>query len=267
MPRWPSVSRATTVYPSLPRHHDQAPALPRLTSAHFATRAAFSLLDAFLTDSRHVAQRSAVGQARRRRRTAGSRRDLAQRQPPDERALRPQAGERRDAATAAAVRRAASCRSAAPDCWSRWSLAVWLASGFYIVDEGRRGVVDALRQIHGDDAAGAALASALPDRGGRARRLLAGEDDRDRLSQHAEEQGRQGSGDADGRREHHRYPVRGPVQPRRTPRTTSFNNRQPGPDRRSSSPRSAIREVVGKQQDGLRAVRGPRADRQARPRS
>ena len=45
-------------------------------------------------------------------------------------------------------------------------LAVWLASGFYIVDEGRRGVVLRLGQVPRDDDAGPALAHPVPDRVG-----------------------------------------------------------------------------------------------------
>ena len=93
-------------------------------------------------------------------------------------------------------------------------LVVWLVSGSYIVDDGRRGVVTRFGKIHRNYAARPALASAVSDRGGRGDRLLAGEDGRNRLSQwQSKKQDRQGIADAHRRREHHRHPVRGPVQP------------------------------------------------------
>jgi membrane protease subunit HflK len=52
-------------------------------------------------------------------------------------------------------------------------VAVWLASGFYIVDEGRRGVVFAPGQAARDHDARPALAHSLPDRDGRGRQRLA----------------------------------------------------------------------------------------------
>ena len=53
-------------------------------------------------------------------------------------------------------------------------VVVWLASGFYIVDEGRRGVVTRFGKYTETTQPGAALAPAVPDRGEGARRLLAG---------------------------------------------------------------------------------------------
>ena len=50
-------------------------------------------------------------------------------------------GRRRFRRRRRSARRAAAWRWAAPASWSALVLLVWLASGFYIVDEGRRGVV------------------------------------------------------------------------------------------------------------------------------
>ena len=146
------------------------------------------------------------------RRAAGSRRDLAQRQPPHGRALRPQAAATTPAA-AATARRAAASRWAAPACWSRSSLLVWLASGFYIVDEGRRGVVTHFGKYTETTLPGPRWHLPFPIEAVELVDFSQVQDGRDRLPQfHAQEQGRQGSGDADRGREHHRHPVRGPIQ-------------------------------------------------------
>ena len=185
--------------------------------------------------SLHVAERSPVGQTRCRR-TARSRRDLAQRQPPPERAPRPQGRQRRRRRRAAAAAAGRRCRSPASAFSSLLVVVVWLASGFYIVDEGRRGVVTRFGKYTETTQPGAALAPAVPDRGKGARRLLAGEDGRGRLSQHAQEQEGERGADADGRREHHRHPVRRPVQPQER-RSVSLQRPQARPHRRSSSRR------------------------------
>jgi hypothetical protein len=93
-------------------------------------------------------------------------------------------------------------------------LVVWLVSGSYIVDEGRRGVVTRFGKYTETTTPGLRWHLPLPDRIRRRHRFLAGEDGRDRLSQwQSQEQDRQRIADAHRRREHHRYPVCGPIQP------------------------------------------------------
>ncbi len=77
-------------------------------------------------------------------------------------------------------------------------LVVWLASGFYIVDEGRRGVVTRFGKYTETTTPGLRWHLPFPIEARRGDRFLAGQDRRDRLPQRqSEEQDRQGIADAD----------------------------------------------------------------------
>ena len=105
--------------------------------------------------------------------------------------------QRGEPTAAATVRAARGLPIGRPGLLVALVILVWLASGFYIVDEGRRGVVTRFGKYTETTQPGPRWHLPYPDRGGRGRRLLAGADRRGRLSQHAQEQDRQGSGDAD----------------------------------------------------------------------
>ena len=117
---------------------------------------------------------------------------------------------------------------------------IWLASGFYIVDEGQRGVVLRFGRYLEDHRARPALALAVPDRERRGRQRQPGAHGRGRLPRQRQEQGAAGVADADRRREHRRHPVRRAVQLEEIPRTTSSTTATPTRTCcRSPRPRSA----------------------------
>ncbi len=87
-------------------------------------------------------------------------------------------------------------------------LAVWLASGFYIVDAKQRGVVFTFGKYHRTHQSGLALAPAVSIPVAGDRQSVLGAHGRDRLPQQRQDQGAEGIDHAHRRREHHRYPVR-----------------------------------------------------------
>ena len=138
-------------------------------------------------------------------------------------------------------------------------LLVWLASGFYIVVEGQRGVVLTFGKFSEVTNAGPALAASLPDPDARDRRPHRRAHGRGRLPQQRQDQGAARIADADRRREHHRHPVRGAVHPQGS---DGLPVQQPAARGHGAAgggngvPRNRRQE-----QDGLRALRGPRAGR------
>ena len=205
-----------------------------------------------------VAQRSAMGTASRPG-PARSRRDLARFQPEAERTVRAPRGRWRRRSRRARARRGSA---AGRGLLLGLIVAVWLASGFYIVDEGQRGIVLRFGKFVETTHAGPALAPAVSDRDRRNGEPGAGAHRRGRLPQQRQEQGAEGIADADRRREHRRRPVRGAVHAEEPER---LSVQQPLAGRRGAAgggdrdPRDRRQE-----QHGLRALRGPRRGRRAR---
>ena len=202
------------------------------------------------------------GPRRRQPGPARPRRAVAQLQPQARRAVRRAARGGGEPAARTPRQRAAS--AAAPGCSSCWSLAVWLASGFYIVDEGQRGVVLRFGKFVETTHAGPALAPAVSDPVARDRQPGAGAHGRGRLPQQRQEQGAERIADADRRREHRRRAVRGAVH---AEETRGLSVQQPrAPTRRVlQAAETAMREVVGKSSmdfvlyEGRERGRRPRA--------
>ena len=157
------------------------------------------------------------------------------------------------------------CRCRAPASSSRSSSLVWLASGFYIVDEGRRGVVTRFGKYTETTQPGPRWHLPFPIEAvelvdfSQVRTVEVG------YRNNAEEQAGQRSADADRRREHHRHPVRGPVQPQER-RGVPLQRPQARPDR---PVRRADGDARGRRQgqDGLRALRRRASRSRSRPRS
>src|SRR5216683_1111717 len=197
-----------------------------------------------------------MGQARRRQRGAArSRRDVAQVQPKAERPVR-SAPWRRRGSRRTAERPAVERRSRA----DRLGRARRLARERLLHRRGRSaGGHTHLREVLRGDHRGTALAHTVSHSGQRDRRSDRGAHRRGGLSQQCQDQGPARIAHADGRRKHYRYPIRGPVYSEGSGGLPVY---QPPSRRHGAAGRG--KRVPGdrrQEQNGLRALRGPRTDR------
>src|SRR5256885_1358684 len=196
-----------------------------------------------------------MGQAwRRQRGAARSRRNVAQVQPEAEQPVRPASwrrrGSRRDAERPAAWRRSG------PD---RPGRARRLARERFLHRRGRpAGGRAHLRQILRGDHCRTALAHAVSHSEQRDRRSDRSAHGRSGLPQQCQDEGAARIADADRRREHHRYPIRGAVHPEGSGGLPVYQ-----PPSRGHGAAGRGKRFPGdrrQEQNGLRALRGPRAD-------